>query len=218
MPEAFKRKRRILVVTESVFSMDGDHAPLREIVQLKDKYGACLMVDEAHATGLYGPRRSGLAEHLDVGAQIEIQMSTLGKALGSSGGCICGSRRLIDLLINRARSFVFSTAPVPAAAAAAAAGIRSYSRRSARNGARGSGTASARCRRASVPRQRSEARSCLLWWEMKRKLWKPRHACVTTAFSFRRSDIPPWPGVAPACGLRSAPPIPRPKLRKPFRR
>jgi len=124
MPAAFKRRRRILVVTESVFSMDGDHAPLREILQLKEKYGACLMVDEAHATGLYGPRRSGLAEHLGVGAQIEIQMSTLGKALGSSGGCICGSRKLIDLLVNRARSFVFSTAPVPAAAAAAEAAIR----------------------------------------------------------------------------------------------
>ncbi len=115
---------RTLIVTESVFSMDGDHAPLREMVTLKDKYGAWLMVDEAHATGIYGKNRRGLAEELGVSDQIEIQMGTLGKALGASGGYICGSRKLIDLLVNRARSFIFSTAPVPAAAAAATAGIR----------------------------------------------------------------------------------------------
>ncbi len=115
---------RTLVVTESAFSMDGDHAPLREIVELKEKYGAWLMVDEAHGTGLYGPRRRGLAEEFGVGERIEIQMGTLGKALGASGGYICGSRKLIDYLINRARTFIFSTAPVPAATAAATAGIR----------------------------------------------------------------------------------------------
>jgi 8-amino-7-oxononanoate synthase len=113
-----------LVVTESVFSMDGDHAPLREIVELKNKFGAWLMVDEAHATGLYGKNRRGLAEEIGVSDQIEIQMGTMGKALGASGGYICGSRKLIDFLINRARSFIFSTAPVPAAAAAAMEGIR----------------------------------------------------------------------------------------------
>ena len=116
--------RRILVVTESVFSMDGDAAPLREIVALKEKYGAWLMVDEAHATGLYGKRRRGLAEEAGVDSRIEVQMGTLGKAVGAAGGYICGSRALIDFLIHRARSFVFSTAPVPAAAAAATAGIR----------------------------------------------------------------------------------------------
>ena len=116
--------RNILVVTESIFSMDGDAAPLREIVALKEKYGAWLMVDEAHATGLYGTNRRGLAEALGVSDRIEIQMGTLGKALGASGGYICGSRALIDFLVNRARSFIFSTAPVPAAAAAAQAGIK----------------------------------------------------------------------------------------------
>jgi 8-amino-7-oxononanoate synthase len=115
---------RVLIITESVFSMDGDCAPLREMVELKNKYGAWLMVDEAHATGLYGKHRRGLAEELNVSDQIEIQMGTLGKALGASGGYIAGSRTLIDYLINRARSFIFSTAPVPAAAAAATAGIR----------------------------------------------------------------------------------------------
>jgi 8-amino-7-oxononanoate synthase len=116
--------RHILIVTESIFSMDGDAAPLREIVTLKEKYGAWLMVDEAHATGIIGKNGHGLADELGVSGQIEIQMGTLGKALGASGGYICGSRTLIDFLVNRARSFIFSTAPVPAAAAAATAGIR----------------------------------------------------------------------------------------------
>ena len=115
---------QLLIVTESVFSMDGDAAPLREIVALKEKHGAWLMVDEAHATGLYGKNSRGLAEECGMSRQIEIQMGTLGKAVGASGGYICGSRPLIDFLVNRARSFIFSTAPVPAAAAAATAGIR----------------------------------------------------------------------------------------------
>ena len=118
------RRPRTLIVTESIFSMDGDQAPLRELVRLKEQFGAWLMVDEAHATGLYGKNRRGLAEECVVDKQIEIQMGTLGKAFGSAGGYVCGSRQLIDYLINRARTFLFSTAPVPAAAAAAAAGVR----------------------------------------------------------------------------------------------
>jgi 8-amino-7-oxononanoate synthase len=117
-------RSRVLVVTESVFSMDGDHAPLVEIVDLKAKHGAWLMVDEAHATGVYGPKRRGLAEALGVQEEIEIQMGTLGKALGAAGGYICGSRLLIDYLTNRARSLIFSTAPVPAAVGAATAGVK----------------------------------------------------------------------------------------------
>jgi 8-amino-7-oxononanoate synthase len=116
--------KRILIVTESVFSMDGDLAPLRNIVELKERYGAWLMLDEAHATGLFGAQRRGLAEACELAGQVEIHMGTLGKALGSSGGYICGSRALIDFLINRARSFIFSTAPVPAASAAARAAIQ----------------------------------------------------------------------------------------------
>lgn len=118
-----QRSARILVATESVFSMDGDLAPLRNIVELKEQYGAWLMVDEAHATGLFGERRSGLVEEFGLTGRVEVQMATLGKAVGAAGGAICGSRKLVDLLVNRARSFVFSTAPVPAAAAAARAGL-----------------------------------------------------------------------------------------------
>jgi len=117
------RRPRTLIVTESVFSMDGDLAPLREIIALKERFGAWLMLDEAHATGLFGEGRRGLAEAFGVADQVEIQMGTLGKAFGAAGGYIAGARALVDLLVNRARSFIFSTAPVPAAAAAAGAGV-----------------------------------------------------------------------------------------------
>lgn len=122
-PAHHSKPTNVLIITESVFSMDGDLAPLHNIVELKDRFGAWLMVDEAHATGLFGGHRRGLVEEFGVSDRVEIQMGTLGKAVGSSGGYIAGSRALVDLLINRARSFIFSTAPVPAAAAAARAGI-----------------------------------------------------------------------------------------------
>jgi 8-amino-7-oxononanoate synthase len=114
---------RIFIVTESVFSMDGDLAPLRDIVELKDKYGAILLLDEAHATGVLGRGGRGLADQLGLSHRVEVQMGTLGKALGSSGGYIAGSRALIDFLINRARSFIFSTAAPASTAAAASAAL-----------------------------------------------------------------------------------------------
>lgn len=114
---------QVLIVTESVFSMDGDRAPLPELVRLKDQYAAWLMVDEAHATGVIGPRRSGLIEEHGVTGRVEIAMGTLGKALGSAGGFIAGSRALQEFLVHRARSLVFSTAPAPAAVGAALAAL-----------------------------------------------------------------------------------------------
>jgi 8-amino-7-oxononanoate synthase len=115
---------RLVVVTESIFSMDGDRAPLRELVDLKKRFGATLLLDEAHAIGVVGPHGRGLAAELGLEEQIDVQLGTLSKSLGVSGGYICGSRSLIDWLINRARAFIFSTAPPPALAAAATAAIR----------------------------------------------------------------------------------------------
>jgi 8-amino-7-oxononanoate synthase len=114
---------RVLIVTESVFSMDGDRAPLRELVELKKSFGALLMLDEAHAVGVIGSNGRGLAAAENVSEEIDVQMGTLSKALGSSGGYISGSRTLIDWLINRARSFIYSTAPPPVTATAALAAV-----------------------------------------------------------------------------------------------
>jgi 8-amino-7-oxononanoate synthase len=114
---------RILIATESVFSMDGDRAPLPELVQLKKRFGALLLLDEAHAIGVIGPNGRGLAVEEGLNEDVDIQMGTLSKALGVSGGYICGSRSLVEWLINRARSFIYSTAPPPALAAAALAAV-----------------------------------------------------------------------------------------------
>lgn len=107
---------RILVVTESVFSMDGDLARLNEIISLKNQHGAMLLLDEAHGLGVYGNTGAGLAEHLHCSDQVDIHMGTLGKAAGVAGGYIASNRPLIDLVINKARSFIYSTAPPPAQA------------------------------------------------------------------------------------------------------
>jgi 8-amino-7-oxononanoate synthase len=114
---------RILIVTESVFSIDGDRARLRELVELKKRFSALLLLDEAHAIGVIGNNGRGLAAETQLGGEVDIQMGTLSKALGVSGGYICGSRSLIEWLVNRARSFIFTTAPPPALAAATTAAI-----------------------------------------------------------------------------------------------
>ena len=115
--------RRVLIITESVFSMDGDRAPLRELIELKKIFGALFMLDEAHAVGVIGPNGRGLAAAENLDRDVDIEMGTLSKALGASGGYICGSRTLIEWLINRARSFIYYTAPPPAMAAAALAAV-----------------------------------------------------------------------------------------------
>jgi 8-amino-7-oxononanoate synthase len=105
--------RRRLIVTDSVFSVDGDIAPLNDLVALKARYGAWLMIDEAHATGVLGANGAGLAEALGLTGQVDIHMGTFSKALGSQGGYVAGDRRLVDYLHNRARSFIYSTALAP---------------------------------------------------------------------------------------------------------
>ena len=104
---------RRLIVTDTVFSVDGDVAPLKDLVELKNRYDAVLMVDEAHATGVLGPRGAGLADELGLTPHVEVHMGTFSKALGSLGGYVAGDQRLIDYLHNRARSFIYSTAMPP---------------------------------------------------------------------------------------------------------
>jgi len=113
---------RKLIVTETLFSMDGDEAPLAEIVELAERHGALVMVDEAHAIGVVGPNGAGVVPKLGLGDRIPIQMGTLGKALGGFGAYVAGSRALREFLINRCRSFIFTTSlPPPVLAAAIAA-------------------------------------------------------------------------------------------------
>jgi 8-amino-7-oxononanoate synthase len=117
------RQRRAIVVTESVFSMDGDLTPLAEMATLADRYDALLIVDEAHATGLYGSRASGRVEELGLRDHVIATVHTGGKSLGSGGAWVAGSSVLRDVLVNRSRSFIFSTAPIPVLAAALNAGL-----------------------------------------------------------------------------------------------
>ncbi len=114
---------RVLVVTESIFSMDGDRAPLAEIVGIARSCEALLFVDEAHALGVLGPQGRGLAAELGLEREIDFQMGTLSKAAGLSGGYLCASRCWIELILNRARSLIYSTAPSPALAATASVSL-----------------------------------------------------------------------------------------------
>ncbi|MDB2495653.1 8-amino-7-oxononanoate synthase [Verrucomicrobiales bacterium] len=108
---------RILIVTESIFSMDGDRAPLREIIEMKNLQGALLLLDEAHAFGVFGPQGRGIAAEMGLESEVDFQMGTFSKAAGLTGGYVCANRAFIDLLVNRARGFIYSTAPSPALAA-----------------------------------------------------------------------------------------------------
>jgi glycine C-acetyltransferase/8-amino-7-oxononanoate synthase len=121
-----KRKRQsrpTFIVTDGLFSMDGDLAPLPDLATLAQQYGATLYVDDAHGTGIMGATGRGTLEHFGLEARIPFHMGTLGKALGSSGAYIVGPADLIQYLVNSSRTFMFSTAPTPGSVAAAAAAI-----------------------------------------------------------------------------------------------
>ncbi len=110
-----RAQARVLILAEGVYSMDGDRAPLAEIAKVKELFlpEALLLVDEAHAFGVIGPEGRGLAAELELEGRIDLQMGTFSKAAGVAGGYLCARREIIDLLINRARGFIFSTAPPP---------------------------------------------------------------------------------------------------------
>ena len=117
-------RRETLIVTEGIFSMDGDAAPLVEMADLAERYGARLLVDDAHGTGVMGCDGRGTLEHYGVESRIPFHMGTLSKAFGTSGAYVVGPASLVHYLVNRARSMLFSTAPPPATVAAATAAIR----------------------------------------------------------------------------------------------
>lgn len=112
-----------LIITESVFSMDGDRPPLKELVQLKEKYNCSIFVDEAHASGIFGENGSGVVEEEGLAKKIDFIMGTFSKALGGFGAYLAASKRIVDYLINSARSFIYSTALPPAVIACNLAGI-----------------------------------------------------------------------------------------------
>ncbi len=115
--------RLILVVTDGVFSMDGDIAPLPDIVAAAEEFGAAVMVDDAHASGVLGKNGRGTVDHFDLHGRVHIQVGTMSKAMGVLGGYVAGSRALREMLIQRARPFLFSTSHPPAVAAACLAAI-----------------------------------------------------------------------------------------------
>ena len=106
-----------LLITDGVFSMEGDIAPLPALVELAEKYGAIMMVDDAHSSGVLGRAGRGTVDHFGLDGRVQIQVGTLSKAIGVLGGYVCGSRDLIDFLYHRARPFLFSTSHPPSVAA-----------------------------------------------------------------------------------------------------
>ena len=106
-----------LVITDGVFSMDGDIGPVDKLAPLAEKYGAIMMVDDAHASGVLGRNGRGSIDHFGMHGRVDVQVGTLSKAIGALGGYVCGSRNLIDFLYHRARPFLFSTSHPPSVAA-----------------------------------------------------------------------------------------------------
>jgi len=120
----YQKENRILIVTEGIFSMDGDSSPIKEIIKLKEQHQALLLLDEAHSFGIIGENGKGIAHKENLIHGVDFLMTTFGKSAGAAGSVTVSSDTWIKLILNRARSFIYSTAPMPSQAAAALAGLK----------------------------------------------------------------------------------------------
>jgi len=120
---ALPRTQRTLLITDGVFSMDGDLGPLPELCDLADEYGCIMMVDDAHASGVFGRNGRGTVDHFGMHGRVDVQVGTLSKALGALGGYVAGTKSLIEFLYHRARPFLFSTSHPPSVAATCIAAL-----------------------------------------------------------------------------------------------
>jgi glycine C-acetyltransferase len=173
--EVASARRRVLLAVDGVYSMDGDVAPLREMVDLARRWGAIVLLDDAHGTGTLGRSGCGSAEHCGVSEAVDVNLGTLGKALGSFGAFVAGRSALRELLVNAARSFIFSCALSPPQVAAAAAALDTRRRPA---------------RRTSSPSS----------WARTSRRWRPARACSSAASTPRASAIPRCPPARRACG------------------
>ncbi len=121
--KALPPAQKTLLITDGVFSMDGDLGPVAELASAAEEYGAIMMVDDAHASGVFGKNGRGTIDHFNAHGRVDIQVGTLSKAMGALGGYVAGSRNLIEFLYHRARPFLFSTSHPPAVAAACLAAV-----------------------------------------------------------------------------------------------
>ena len=196
------RGRSSLIVTDGVFSMDGDVAPLPALAELAGRHGARLMVDEAHGTGAIGPGGRGTVAAAGLEGEVDVVVGTLGKALGGYGAYVCTSAQLREFLINRARPFIFSTAPPPpsvgAALAALGAARVAARRRRAAAPERGGDAPGARARTTWTSATRGR-RSSPSWSVMRAAPSRSASEHSTAASSPRRSGRPRFPRGRRAC-------------------
>src|SRR6185436_8399299 len=121
--ERLSREQRTLIISDGVFSMDGDLGALPELCDLADEFGCIMMVDDAHASGVFGRNGRGTVDHFGLHGRVDIQVGTLSKAIGALGGYVAGSRSLVDFLYHRARPFLFSTSHPPSVVATCIAAL-----------------------------------------------------------------------------------------------